>query len=49
MKFQITNSKSQINSNDQDSNVLNETCFVRSVIGIWSLFGIWCLILGIFN
>jgi hypothetical protein len=41
--------KSQINSNDQNSNVLNVNPFGHSEIGIWSLFGIWCLVLGIFT
>jgi len=47
MKFQITNSKSQINSNDKNSNILNEICFGHLEIGIWNLFGIWWLELGI--
>ncbi len=46
-KFQIPNSKHQINPNDQMSNVSNEIRFGHSNIEIWSLFGIWCLELGI--
>ena len=47
MKLQITNSKSQINSNDQISNVRNR--FGHWKIGIWILFVIWCLGFGIFS
>jgi len=47
MKFQITNSKHQINSNDQSHNVLNGIRFGHLKIGIWHLFGIWYLELGI--
>jgi len=47
MKFQIPISKSQTNSNNQNSNVPNGTSFGHCEIGIWSLFGIWCLELGI--
>jgi len=47
MKFQIPISKSQINPNNQNFNVSNETGFGYLIIGIWSLFGIWCLELGI--
>jgi hypothetical protein len=48
-KFQITNYKSQTNSNHQNTNDQNKVCFGHLKIGIWILFGIWCLEFGILN
>ena len=46
-KFQITNYKSQINSNCQNSNYRNRSLVWNLVLGIWGLFVIWCLGFGI--
>ena len=45
IKSQITNPKSQINSNVQNSNDLNRFGYCK--IGIWILFVIWCLGFGV--
>jgi hypothetical protein len=49
MKFQIPNSKFQTIPNPQFQ--MTKTCQILSFgdldFGHWSLFGIWCLVLGI--
>jgi hypothetical protein len=45
-KFQIPNSKSQINSKFQTPKLQTEK-FGHWNFGYWCLFGIWCLVLGI--
>jgi len=47
MKFQIPNHKFQTNPNNQNSNDQNMEKFGYLIIGIWNLFGIWYLVLGI--
>ena len=46
-KSQITNHKFQTNPNDQNSNDRNKKSVCNLVLGAWSLFVIWYLVLGI--
>ncbi len=47
-KLQTPNTKHQTTSNPQTPNGGGNSSVLLLVFGIWNLFGVWCLVFGVF-